>query len=400
MSDPRHATLRCAWDVSSLNIKSVLTVAYQHRFRWVKCQIDDLCEQRTGKDIRNALKQTPKDLQTTYLTTWNTIPIADKRIAKSALAFLAGVLCPLQLKEVAEASIIQDGMDSLDNDSLLCRPEDILDICGNLVFYDKNNYEITLAHSSVQTFLVSSGHAVKDYNSHRMGEQSIHQLIAENCLTYLCFKDFQKGPCDVANIPLRKQRWPLLDYASNYWPMHLNKLDLSDPINASVLDLVQRFFATCSDENGGCFTAWVQNIGPQMAIAKILKGTPLYYACFFGLTQLVEMNVAERWSQQIDQRCGYHKATPLFIAAYWGHTQCVKALLEAGADPLAMNGFGETPLDWAIIKRHHDIKAILDEYSAYERWPASEPSLYKVLVEMKRAKMTSEAIPRGLEQEI
>ena len=364
----------------------------------MKCQIDDLCEQRTGRDIRRALKKTPKGLQATYLNLWKAIPDTDKWIAKATLAWLAGAIRPLQLGEIAEAAIIQKGTRTIEKESLLCRPQDILDICDDFVLYDKNNLQVVLAHSSVKSFFTSDGHFDGCGEFPGMDKKAIHRLLAESCLTYLCFDDFKNGPCDPVNHAAERKRWQLLDYASCHWPTHLRNLDLHDPANRYLRELVQRFFANSSDANGGCFTAWVQNIAPNLDTEKTLRSTPLYFACAFGLTQVVEMNLSGVWKQQMDQRCGSHDAHPLFCAAYRGHADCVKLLLEAGADPLATNSYGETPLDWAIIKHHKDVIGLLEDCCGPLKLPVSEPGMYKLLVEMKRAELNSGKLNMSLKR--
>ena len=275
-------------------------------------------------------------------------------------------------------------------ESLLCRPEDILDNCKDFIIFDKNNDRVVLTRSSVKSLFTSSSHFNGCGKFPGLDKQAIHRLLAETYLTYLCFDDFKNDPCDPVSHAAKRKRWPLLDYASCHWPTHLRSLDLDDPANRYLRELVQRFFASSSDANEGCFTAWVQNIASNLDMEKTLRSTPLYFACAFGLTQVVEMNLSGGWRQQMDQKCGFHNAHPLFCAAYRGHADCAKLLLEAGTDPLATNSYGETPLDWAIIKYHNDVIAFLEDYCVSERWPVLEPGVYKLLVEMKRAELNSE----------
>ena len=49
---------------------------------------------------------------------------------------------------------------------------------------------------------------------------------------------------------------------------------------------------------------------------------------------------------------GLGNMTPLHRASQNGHEEMVELLIENGADVNAMTDSGETPLDWAINRRH------------------------------------------------
>jgi ankyrin repeat protein len=53
--------------------------------------------------------------------------------------------------------------------------------------------------------------------------------------------------------------------------------------------------------------------------------------------------------------------TPLHAAALGGHTECVKELVSAGADILAVNGAGRTALQIAEESNNHDVAQLLRE---------------------------------------
>lgn len=48
-------------------------------------------------------------------------------------------------------------------------------------------------------------------------------------------------------------------------------------------------------------------------------------------------------------------ATPLHLAASEGLLDCVETLIQAGADILAQDDMGNTPLDWARMGCHREV---------------------------------------------
>ena len=56
----------------------------------------------------------------------------------------------------------------------------------------------------------------------------------------------------------------------------------------------------------------------------------------------------------------HERFTPLHAAAGRGHAEVVGVLLQAGADPTALDGrFGGTPAGWARHGGHHAVGALL-----------------------------------------
>jgi uncharacterized protein len=51
--------------------------------------------------------------------------------------------------------------------------------------------------------------------------------------------------------------------------------------------------------------------------------------------------------------------TPLMLAAYHGHPATVRALLDLGADPDALNDRGQSPLAGALFKGEDEVVALL-----------------------------------------
>jgi len=52
----------------------------------------------------------------------------------------------------------------------------------------------------------------------------------------------------------------------------------------------------------------------------------------------------------------------LHYAAAWGHKEAAELLIAKGANVNAKNDDGETPLDWAIIRKHTEIADLLRKH--------------------------------------
>lgn len=52
------------------------------------------------------------------------------------------------------------------------------------------------------------------------------------------------------------------------------------------------------------------------------------------------------------------------LSSYHGHAETAKALLDAGADPNALNGRGQSPIAGAVFKGYDDVVRVLYEGGA------------------------------------
>eukprot|EP00095_Tigriopus_kingsejongensis_P003076 snap_masked-scaffold2346_size16788-processed-gene-0.5 protein:Tk03076 transcript:snap_masked-scaffold2346_size16788-processed-gene-0.5-mRNA-1 annotation:"suppressor of potassium transport" len=67
----------------------------------------------------------------------------------------------------------------------------------------------------------------------------------------------------------------------------------------------------------------------------------------------------EEFSRQLNLRANFRGCTALHYACLADDAACIRALLEAGADPLQANAYGRTPLDYV---RDPPMKALLKQY--------------------------------------
>src|SRR5712691_9403969 len=92
-------------------------------------------------------------------------------------------------------------------------------------------------------------------------------------------------------------------------------------------------------------------------------GTPLHYAGFCGLYDVVKVLAAEN-PQDVNSRSFVGEETPLHLTSRAGHIDLVRLLIEHGADVAAQSKNGMTPLHEASEAGHVDVARLLIEHGA------------------------------------
>lgn len=345
--------MECIYNLFS--IESVLLTC--HRFRLVKCQLNELVRLRTDSAIKKALRTLPRDLDQMYETILRKITDSDIYLARTALIWLTYASRPLKLKELAEGAILNMEMTDLGPDDKLGNPEDILDILGSLVSYIDGCVE--LSHNSVRDYLRSPGVA-SALSAFYLTESRCVPELATLCLNYLLLSSFSAGPCNTADdMCSRLESFPLLFYISHNWANHVQPY-LHE--NRPLFDRVTRFFASHATPQ---FVSWVQVllIHPRN-VRKTYKHyppapTPLYYATSFGLVPVVEHLLAN--GADVNEPGGRAGGTPLHGACWRSHPDLVRLLLRSGADFAALNEHNISALEILSLTGDETMRRVILE---------------------------------------
>ena len=360
------------------------------RFRWVYCQLRELKTLRSTRErsIEAALQTLPVGLDATYSKMVSRIDQRDRKEAVAMLRWLSFALQPLTLGELQETRLI----DSSDNGTVTWEDpgsiEDIAKILGDLIHVDmpfnassrrsqrvgdlerdwfayqsyhtyvrqhskktgvrtvshydvanddkelyndwleqegKSFARVRLAHFSVKEYLTSTHVPLDISHGLHLEEHLAHRPMAEDCLVYL--HSFSERSPDGWSV-LEKLKFPLLNYAVNNWPAHVDKHS-GDVIRHEVLLL----------QDNKSRSDWLR------AKYGIYNSVPnaLYCASELGYRACVEELLKS--NRSVDTVGGWNlSGTALQIASGNGHLEVIQVLLRAGAN-----------VDW-IGTKSHDVR--------------------------------------------
>ncbi|KFY29437.1 hypothetical protein V491_00029, partial [Pseudogymnoascus sp. VKM F-3775] len=288
---------------------------------------------RGMSELQQALEALPTTLDETYERILCTISEADSEHAMRILRWLAFSSRPLLVEELAEVVAINvERETAFDRNEALEDPMDVLDICLSLVSVvvteslSEPNRRLstisrtaTLAHYSVQEYLVSTRICQGRAARYSMQPAACHGYIAKGSIGYLL--QFEKGLFDrFESARSLQQVYILAQYSAEHWIIHTR--------NGEEDDRRLNYLATRLLSMGdGAYLNWLRLYDPDEEGWKITDfrreldscPNPLYYASLSGLA-----NTAS-------QLGGYY-GNALQAASSGGHDKVVGVLLSKGAD--------------------------------------------------------------------
>jgi hypothetical protein len=329
------------------------------RFRWAQCQLDTIATLRTIKAVRRALGELPDGLDDSYKRILLAVSKHDVEIVRRILSWLAFAILPVTLEELCEVVAIEPGLESIDDEMRLSSTEDILSLCSSLVNVTDKGH-VQLAHRSVKDFLLSakiSGDAT--ISIFHLPPEHVNHELAMTCLTYLCLKDFNDGPCHSAEAyATRLQQLLFTKHAAIGWAYYARAAKMSPDLEVKIMD----FFG---DRRRSNFMSWVQVLNADYNFKWDLyppHATSLYYAASFGLYHAVQSIIND--GTQLDAPGSRFGGTALHGAVLRCHVPVMKLLLEAGADPNRADFNRVTPLHTAVVGGDFQVIGLLLHYGA------------------------------------
>ncbi|KFZ15388.1 hypothetical protein V501_02734 [Pseudogymnoascus sp. VKM F-4519 (FW-2642)] len=231
-------------------IETTLMEGSRGMFRWAVCQMDTLGKCRTRSALQKALKELPATLDETYERILCTISDSDSEYAMRILRWLAFSSRPLSVEELAEVVAINAERESaFDRDEVLEDPMEVLDICMSLVTVAMTEgyflsdgkrrvrrtqtvtlaqtVTVTLAHYSVQEYLVSARICQGRAARYSMQPAACHGSIAKGSIGYLL--QYEKGLFHRFESARSLQEvYALAQYSAEHWIMHTRNGEESD----------------------------------------------------------------------------------------------------------------------------------------------------------------------------
>jgi len=311
-------------------ISDTLVVKAAGMFQWINCQIDHLCKFKTHNAILDALESLPKTLEDTYLRILQSIDEDYTETVQKLLRWLVRGTREMTMKELAIAIAVDPHAENENFDpGEQMDPEDIVAFCSSLLIISDDN-KISLAHFTVKEFLTSP--RIKEaLGAYYIGEEDVHRELAEVCLTYLGYREFDcSPPTSVEALTPFLDKFGFLEYASKSWPFHARHTSSRENLIDS---LVENIFHS-DTKNRFNYDLWLQiyhtqRRGDTISIAQPTHVTPLYYASLFGLPQTVTSLLDEGAVSMIGDG---RKDDPLYASSAEGHTEVIEILLKRCAE--------------------------------------------------------------------
>ncbi len=275
----------------------------------------------------------------------------DRELVRRALLWLAVAVRPLRLAELNEAVVVEDDDTHIDDDSRFDTPELLIDLANGLLDYDPSSQTVSLGHSSIKTFLTSDWIKSSTASDFALDEETAHAAVMNTCLTYLSFSQFRAG-CLQAHQPLwmYEEEYPLLTYVTQSWPLHIKGPQRDNWTK------IQSFLSTRFLPGAGNYGWWIGIITAGEVHKRIIQGShPLYYSSSLGYTELADAILRFDKAADLEAPGGRADSTALQVACFRRHLGVAMLLVEAGANPLTLDGtvfevgdVGFSSLWWAV----------------------------------------------------
>jgi ankyrin repeat protein len=306
----------------------------------------------------------PETLDETYDRTLEEIGKRDWEYAHRLFQCVAAASRPLRVEELAEFLAFDFDTDSTPALREDWREEDpahaVRSTCSSLLaIVDVGGSSvIQFAHFSVKEYLTSKRHTESKETTSRfhVSMALAHTVIAQACLGLLLHIDDNTTEDDL-------ERFPLTEYAAKHWAGHAR----FEGVSPSIQDGINRLF----DPSDRHFPVWVWiyhlewpgDIPDRFERHSRAKGSPLHYAAFSGLHDVVRFLIVERF-QNVNARGFDDDETPLTVASRRGYSEVSRVLLDHGADMETRDRHNYNPLDRASEKGHMDVVRVLVEHHA------------------------------------
>lgn len=298
-------------------------------FLWVSLVIDSIKKERTARKMKLAALNMPRGLSGAYAGALKRILIKEEPVrglALKALLWIANSKKPLNKPQLLEVLALEEGMLSIDDDERLDPDIPLTTDCADLLVLKDGHY--TLLHASLGDFLRSlSKEPVEGLGGYRYLQVRAHQLLAEDCITFLKFDAFGSGPMSSQEaLEELFQKHPFLEYAGLFWGDHLREaLDRgSDGLRAVACGLI-----CATNTRRLLHQIYIRDLSSRVADVDPFPfppdTTPLHLLSIFGLNALLSAFSPDEVDVRQTDGFGYW---PIDYASANGHKAMCRWILD------------------------------------------------------------------------
>jgi ankyrin repeat protein len=327
------------------------------------CQLDSLEKCLDPPSLQKALLSLPKTLHDIYNRILLGIPPEYKEKTITILQLLVFSERPMRIEEIVDAIAVNiDANLRFDPANRMPEPSEVTRYYSSLVTVQ--NEELHLSHFSVKEYLTSDL-LDKDY-ARDFQETNARASLARVCVSYLLHLDEDiQVTQDVDNYSLAK-------YSARYWMDHAAATKGKDKF---LRRLVMEFFGAGNFARNSqwpflncCRLYRPDRPSDSEKIAGENIPTPLYYASFGGLADVVQCLLDHRIDP--NTQSGLY-GNALQAASGQGHEPIIRLLLERNADINAQGGYWGTALIAAARGGHVNVVHLLLDKGANMRTQGS-----------------------------
>ena len=351
-------------------------------FLWAALMIEEISRPRFfAEEYLEALQDLPENLDALYeqlLLTLNS-NIKTKSTTWQLLKWLVCARRPLTLHEISSALRIKIDEKRLHTGNRMPDErlkETVLRYCGSLVaIHDSpiGSSAVTLVHASLKDFLLNDrGNAT--YRNLTVDAGESHMMIAQACLTYLCYENINSDPCfmngqegergfEVGRSEMEKRfdsyvdQYPFLEYAALNWWLHFtagsknpnsyNSLECFCKSEAKTISWLQIVLRYRGDRGRWGSSPGAEDLRGLLDLGEILSmehqpGFRRWLEPFMRPEN--SRSILTRWQHFLYCGAAHDFLPKLQIAAFFDYGEYLEQCLSNGANPDQRNHVAQTAL--------------------------------------------------------
>lgn len=340
---------KCQKDPELLKrIPAVVVEKANGRFLYAKLFMDSLKSKQTLRHIQDTLDDFPDEVNDIYKNILQRISdqkvAADRTLGLKVLSRIVSAHRPLSLAELQHVLAVEPGATVLDR-YLDYDLEEILSSTAGLITVDSDKNAVRLIHTTLQEYF-------NHENNRNQWFPHAEVEMAGACLTYLNFDDFSNFSVTEEDFDAKKEEYPFLAYASQYWGVHVHDAGFAPEIQAAAVKLIKEPRRVAAYIRA----AWYIDRGSaSWDVRKEVDG--LHVCAWFGLASVIP--ALDQADLDVDVQETTYGQTPLMYGCRAGHVEVVQELLNLGASVNIVSDRGRTALFEAILHNRERVVDVL-----------------------------------------